>query len=264
MDRIASVCDARFFERFRGLGSGSEQPVFVVGVPRCGSTLVEHVIASHPRAYGVGELRTFARLTADLPQRLGTRTPFPDCLSELRPDVADGVANDYLRRLTRDAPADVLRVCDKMLSHLLLVGLIAVLFPRARVLHVRRHPMDTALSMYLHSFSGSGVGYAYDLDDIGQYQRACDELMAHWKQTAPIRIVDVQYEALVREPEAGVRRLLDAVGLDWDPRCLAFHRAERQVRTVSDWQVREPIHTRSVERWRRYEKYLAPIEKYLA
>ena len=263
VERIITVCNRPYFARTRELGSESEIPVFIVGMPRCGSTLVEQIISSHPRAYGVGELRTLARLTGDLPARLGTRTPFPDCLSELDRAGAESLAGDYLRRLTRDAPADVLRVCDKMLSHLLLVGLIAAVFPNARVLHVRRHLLDLGLSMYMHSFSGSGVGYAYDLEHIGRYHRLAERLARHWKRLCPLEIVDVEYEALVSEPELGVRRLLDAVGLPFDPRCLESHRAERQVRTVSDWQVRQPIHARAVARWRRYERELAPLAKYL-
>jgi hypothetical protein len=262
IDQIESVCDAAFFSRSQGWGSSSAIPVFIVGVPRCGSTLVEQIISSHPRAYGVGELRTLARLTADLPSRLGSRTPFPACLRELDRSAVQGMAAQYLARLTRDAPSDVLRVCDKMLSHVLLVGLLSVLFPRGTVIHCRRDIMDAGLSMYMQSFGGPGVGYAYDLEDIGRYHARCAELMAHWKRVSPMTIVEVQYEQLVREPEKGVRMLLDAAGLAWDARCLESHRAQRQVRTVSDWQVRQPIHAKSVERWRAYEKHLAPLRKY--
>ncbi|MBW2454925.1 MAG: sulfotransferase, partial [Deltaproteobacteria bacterium] len=112
-------------------------------------------------------------------------------------------------------------------------------------------------------FSGHGVGYAYDLDAIGRYYQQCQKLMAHWKRLAPLTIVDVHYEALVANPEPETRALLEALGLEWDRRCLAFYEAKRQVRTVSEWQVREPIHTRSVERWRRHEKHLEPLRKYL-
>jgi hypothetical protein len=263
MDRIASVCNEEFFARARGLGCESSLPVFVVGLPRCGSTLVEQIIASHPRAYGVGELRALPRLSADLPGLLATRTPFPECLPELDRQTAATVAARYLERLRRDAPDDVLRVCDKMLSNLLLVGLIAVLFPNATVIHCKRHLLDLALSIYLHSFSGSGVGYAHRLEDIGKYHLKCQQLMAHWQRVSPIRIVELEYEALVREQQSGVRSLIGAVGLDWDPRCLESHLAARHVRTVSSWQVRQPIHERSVARWRRYESKLAPLLKYL-
>jgi len=262
MDRIEAVCDRDLLHRELPEGSSSAVPVFIVGVPRCGSTLVEQVIAAHPKAYGVGELRTLARLTADLPSRMGTRTPFPECLRELRRGDVAWMADAYLKRLTRDAPADVSRVCDKMLSHVLLVGLISMVFPRATVIHCKRNLMDTGLSMYLQSFSGPGVGYAYDLEHIGQYHERCTRLMDHWKHASPMRIVDVEYEALVRDPEAGVRELLSAVNLDWDPRCMQPHLSKRQVRTVSDWQVRRPIHTGSVQRWRAYEEQLAPLRKY--
>ncbi len=263
MERIEAVCDERLLARFEGWGSTSEVPVFIVGLPRCGSTLVEQIIASHPHAYGVGELRRLARLTGDLPARLGSQLPFPDCLQQLTRKTARGLADDYLGRLTRDAGGQALRICDKMLSHLLLIGFIAVLFPKARVIHCQRHLMDMGLSIYAHSFSGAGVGYAYDLDDIGRYDQQCRRLMSHFARLAPMTIVDVHYETLVGHPEPEIRRLLAALGLDWDPRCLEFYKAKRQVRTVSEWQVREPIHTRSVERWRRYEKHLEPLRKYL-
>lgn len=262
MERIARVCDASLFSRLTNLGSESAAPVWIVGVPRSGTTLVEQIIASHPRAYGVGELRTFSRLTADLPSRLRTKTPFPECLSELDAPSAQALAAQYLARLGRDAPPDVLRICDKMLSHVMLVGLFALLFPRGTVIHCQRSLMDAGLSMYMHPFSGFGVGYAYDLDDIGSYARQCDLLMRHWRASCPLRIVTVRYESLVAEPERGVRELLDAVGLDFDARCLESHRAERQVRTVSEWQVRQPVHTRSVARARHYERHLSPLLKY--
>ncbi|MBW2453972.1 MAG: sulfotransferase, partial [Deltaproteobacteria bacterium] len=142
MERIEKVCDAELFARFEGWGSTSETPVFIVGLPRCGSTLVEQIIASHPEAYGVGELRLLARQTGDLPARLGASLPFPDCLAQLDRQTVRGLADDYLRRLTRDAGDEARRICDKMLSHVLLVGLIAVLFPRARVIHCQRNLMD--------------------------------------------------------------------------------------------------------------------------
>jgi len=262
MTRMAAVCDQAFFERCRSFGSESSLPVFVVGLPRSGSSLVEQIIASHPSAEGVGELGTLPRLAADLPDRLATRSPFPECLRELREDVARTLASDYLRRLTRDATADTLRVCDKMLSNLVLVGLIAVLFPQARVVHCKRNLMDTGLSMYQQSFQGGGVGYAYDLDDIGRYQQMANQLMSHWKRVCPIPLVEVEYEALVRDPEQQSRALIDAVGLPWDAACLTFHRRQGATQTVSNWQVRQPVHKRSVERWRPYAKHLAALRKY--
>lgn len=262
MTRMAAVCDQAFFERCRSFGSESSLPVFLVGLPRSGSSLLEQIIASHPSAQGVGELGTLPRLAADLPDRLATRTPFPECLRELREDVARTLASDYLRRLTRDATPDTLRVCDKMLSNLVLVGLIAVLFPRARILHCTRNLMDVGLSMYQQSFRGSGVGYAYDLDDIGKYQQIANRLMSHWRRVSPIPPVEVEYETLVRDPEQQSRALIAAVGLPWDAACLAFHRRQGTTQTVSNWQVRQPVHTRSVERWRPYAKHLAPLRKY--
>lgn len=262
VDRIIAVCDAGLFARTEGWGSSTETPVFIVGVPRCGSTLVEQIISSHPRAYGVGELRTLVRMTADLPQTIGASAPYPDALRALEREHVSPLADAYLKRLGRDAPPDVLRICDKMLSHTMLIGLIAILFPKARIIYCERHPMAIALSMYMHSFSGTGAGFAYDLEHIGAYLRATAKVMAHWKRVAPIPITTVRYEALVENPEQGIRALLEAVDLPWDSACLEFYKAKRQVRTVSEWQVRQPIHKSSVARWRRYERHLAPVLKY--
>jgi tetratricopeptide (TPR) repeat protein len=263
VSRIVRVCDDAFFDRCHAMGSDSALPVFLVGMPRSGSSLIEQILATHPLAHGVGELGTLGRLTADLPTRLGTATPFPECLHELTREGARTMASDYLRRLERDAPKDVLRICDKMLSHLLLVGLIAVLFPSARIVYCRRNLMDLGLSIYLQSFAGGGVGYAYDLDDIGRYYQLTKRLMDHWKRVSPIRIFEMEYESLVQDPEPQARALMKAVELPWDARCLDFHRSTREVRTVSHWQVRQPIHNRSVERWRPYARHLAPLQKYL-
>lgn len=261
MERIAAVFDEPLFARCRHWGSDSTLPVFVVGLPRCGSTLLEQILASHPRASAVGELRTLPRIVGDLPSRLHTRTPFPECMRELTPLAVQALAADYLRRLGRDAAPDVLRICDKMLSNLLLVGLIAIALPGATVLHCTRDLRDLGLSMYMHSFSGSGVGYAYDLDDIVSYHSAAAVLMAHWRRVAPVRIVELRYEELVSEPERGVRAVIDAAGLEWDDRCLQFHASDRQVHTVSEWQVRQPIHNRSVGRWRMYTAELEALCK---
>ncbi|MBW2526395.1 MAG: sulfotransferase [Deltaproteobacteria bacterium] len=263
MDRLEQVCDDELLARCRGFGSTSERPVFIVGLPRSGSTLVEQIVASHPEGFGVGELPTLARLTADLPGRLGSRTPFPECLREIDPATARAVAADYEGRLGRDAPASAQRICDKMLSNLMLIGWIAILFPAARVIHCRRHLLDVGLSMYFHSFSGSGVGYAYDLDDIGRYARRAEQLLARWRSLGPVSITEVQYESLVTTPEPAIRELLDALGLGFSPRCLESHQAKLPHRTASNWQVRQPIHTRSVERWRPYAAELEPLRPYL-
>ncbi|HNS97596.1 MAG TPA: sulfotransferase [Polyangiaceae bacterium] len=260
MDRVSTVCDKELFSKYNTLGNDSSLPVFLVGLPRSGSSLVERIIATHPQGDGVGEIGTLPRLAADLPSRVGTQTPFPECLREMSGEAIQAVAGEYLRRLTRDASATTLRICDKMLSNLVLVGLIAILFPRARIVYCNRNILDAGLSMYQQSFQGGGVGYTYDLEDIGKVYRMSSQLMEHWKRVCPIAIEQVQYEALVRDPETQVRRLLDSLGLPWDPVCLSHHRGG-STQTVSNWQVRQPTHTRSVERWRKYSKHLTPLRK---
>jgi len=261
--RIASVCSDDYFRNHVSIGSDSSLPVFIVGLPRSGSSLVEQIIASHPNAIGVGELGTLPRLAADLPHLIKTKTPFPECMRELTPKVAEHVASQYLQRIKRDAPQNTLRICDKMLSNLMLIGVIATIFPNAKLLHCKRNIMDVGLSMYQQLFQGSGAGYTYDLDDIGRYHRLSQALMTHWKEVSPTRIVEVEYEELVRNPEQESRRLIDAIGLPWDNACLDANRRKASTQTASNWQVRQPVHTRSVERWRPYAKHLAALEKYL-
>ena len=261
--RVAAVCDQAFFKKHSGIGSDSCLPVFIVGLPRSGSSLVERIVASHPSAQGVGELPTMPRLAADLSSLLGTKTPFPECLREMSSDVARNAASEYLRRLTRDGSSDTLRICDKMLSNLVLIGMIAVLFPRARIVHCKRNLMDIGLSMYQQLFRGSGMGYSYDLEDIGKDYQMTQALMAHWKRVCPIPLIEVEYEKLVRDPEQQSRSLLDALGLPWDDSCLDANQRRSSTQTVSNWQVRQPVHTRSVNRWQPYAKYLEPLRKYV-
>lgn len=245
-----------FFERQRGRGSPSEVPVFVVGMVRSGTTLVEQILASHPRAGGAGELRDIEQIALALPGRLGTAEPFPACMSRLDAATALLMAELYLQRLTR-AAAGAVRVVDKMPHNFLYLGLIATLFPRARIVHCRRDPLDLGASIYFQNFKW--LPYATSFEEIRFVYEQYLRLMAHWRRHLPLAIHEASYEDVVGNLEGETRRLLTFCGLDWDERCLAFHDTRRPVQTASRLQVRRPIYKTSVGRWKRYETHLAPL-----
>ncbi|MES1929287.1 TPR repeat-containing protein [Salinisphaera dokdonensis CL-ES53] len=266
IERIVQHCDREFLAANAHAADGSagrsERPVFIVGMPRSGTSLVEQIIASHPRAFGAGELNDMRRMSRELPALVGSDGSYPEPLSRLTPAQADTLAQRYLGALSARAP-EAERVTDKMPFNMLWLGLIARLFPNARVIYCRREPMDNCLSCYFQLFN-QGMRFAYDLEHLGGVYRQHERLMAHWQTALPLSMLTVDYEALVADPEAQSRRLIEFTGLDWDDRCLDFHRARRDVRTASVWQVRQPVYRSSVERWRAYAPWLGPLEAALA
>ncbi|HZT19522.1 MAG TPA: tetratricopeptide repeat protein, partial [Dongiaceae bacterium] len=255
--RTMAVFDDSFFRENRVRGSESELPVFVVGLPRSGTTLIEQIIASHPKAAGAGEVIEIGRIANGLQAALGADAPFPGCAARLGQEKARELAEAYLKHLGRHGPGAA-RVVDKMSSNFRLLGLIALLLPRARIIHCRRDPRDTAVSCFFLHFH-KPMGFAYDLRDFAAYYRGYEALMAHWHRVLPMPILDVQYEELVAAPEPKIRQMLAFCGLEWDERCLSFQSNGRAVRTASMWQVRRPLYASSIGRWRRYEKQLAPL-----
>jgi hypothetical protein len=249
-------------------GLDSDVPVFIVGLPRSGTTLTEQILASHPQAHGAGELRLVREAFETIPAAAGgDGTPW-DGLRRLAaaPDaeasrIVQQIADRHLTGL-RDLAADARRIVDKMPDNYLYLGWIATLFPRARIIHCRRDPRDVALSCWLTNFKS--IRWACNQDHIAarveQYQR----LMAHWRQTLPVPMLEIDYEETVADVESVARRLVDRVGLDWDPACLAFHQTERPIRTASVTQVRQPIYTRSRGRWKNYDTELASLFSRLA
>lgn len=234
--------------------SSSEQPLFIVGMPRSGTSLVEQIAAAHPAIFGAGELSFWADACRSHPATISSARHDESLLRNL--------ASDYLQRLASFS-SDALRVVDKMPVNFLHIGLIHAAFPRARIIHTLRNPVDTCLSIYFQNFSGA-YGYANDLEDIAHYYRQYRRLMAHWRETLPPGVLlDVPYESLVSDPKTWSRKIIEFSGLDWSERCLEFHGAKRSVSTHSYWQVRQPIYKNSVERWRNYEKYLGPLREFL-
>jgi tetratricopeptide (TPR) repeat protein len=230
------------------LSSADERPVFIIGMPRSGTSLVEQILASHPSVYGAGEVIFWEEAFA-AQRRAGPQDS---------PGLLQALAQAYLDRVGVSA-RNALRVVDKMPRNFLYAGLIHTVFPRARIIHMRRHPIDTCLSIYFQNFFNPGP-YSNDLDALAHYYGEYLRAMRHWRAVLPdTTLLEIPYEALVADPEAWTRRLLDFLGLSWDARCLDFHRTERVVITASKWQVRQKIHTGSAGRWRRYRQHVAPL-----
>ncbi|MGB6310545.1 MAG: tetratricopeptide repeat protein [Steroidobacteraceae bacterium] len=230
----------------------SARPVFIAGMPRSGTTLAEQILASHPAVFGAGELTFWNNASATYQSSARNHEDGESLIGKL--------AADYQQLLAGLAP-DALRVVDKMPANFLSLGLIHAAFPNARIIHLRRNPLDTCLSIYFQHFKASHA-YANDLEDLSLYYLEYLRLMQHWRATLPEgTVLDVPYEGLVDEQEHWTRKMLAFVDLPWDARCLDFHRTNRSVVTASKWQVRQKISTTSVGRWRNYEAFLGPLHR---
>jgi tetratricopeptide (TPR) repeat protein len=239
-----------------------DRPVFVVGLLRSGSTLVEQILDAHPQAAGVGEIETLPRLIVGMQEHLGTRLPWPALLSEANELGMSAVANAYLAELDRLAP-DAARVIDKQLGNFMHLGAIQLLFPAARVIHCTRHPMDLGLSCWEQKLPPGTNAWAADLTAIGQTWRLTEALMQHWRATLDLPVLEVRYESLVRDLDAEVHRILDFCDLPFDPACLRFWETGRTVLTLSSDQVRRPIYASSVGRHEPWGTHLAPLQRAL-
>lgn len=258
--RIAECFPADGLDSPADGGDPTEAPVFVVGMPRSGTTLVEQILASHPRVHGAGERSDLGRLIASKNESSGRE--YPEWIEDMPPAELTLVGEHY-RRCVIDPVPDAGRVVDKLPANFQYLGLIATALPNARIVHIRRDPLDTCLSCFMHLFSG-WQPFSYDLSELGRYYRAYAGLMDHWREALPAgRMLELEYEQLVTEPEPQVRHLLDHCDLDWDPACLEFHATRRSVKTASSQQVREPIHRRAMGRWRKYRAHLQPLIKAL-
>jgi tetratricopeptide (TPR) repeat protein len=255
-DDIMRVFDRETIARLRGGGDPSGLPVFILGMPRSGTTLTEQILASHPDVYGAGELLDLL----DIAQRdiTGKNRAFPNNISELDRAGLNAWAADYVAGLSRRAPG-VKRITDKMPANFFAVGLIHAMLPNAKIVHVNRNPVDTCLSCYMQLF-GQKHEYTYDMAELGKYYVDYSRLMEHWRGVLPAgSFLDVQYEEIIADQETQARRLIDFCGLVWDDACIDFHKNKRSVLTLSLAQVRQPIYKSSVERWRSYERFLGPL-----
>jgi Flp pilus assembly protein TadD len=263
-ERTRSAFAGELMAKNRGLGEPSPVPVFILGMPRSGTTLVEQILASHSKVFSAGEIDDFDRAATALLRRVGGGAPhYPEAISLMKGEQWRELGADYLARIGGGKPG-VERITNKTPENFRLAGLIHLALPNARIVHMRRDPVDTCLSCFSKLFVGDQP-YAYDLGELGRYYRGYDALMAHWRAILPPGVMlEVRYEAVVADLEGETRRILAHCGLEWDARCLDFHRTQRPVRTASATQVRQPLYNSAVGRWRAYEPFLGPLLAELA
>jgi tetratricopeptide (TPR) repeat protein len=258
VDRISAFFTKDFFERYRGVSDSKLAPIFILGMPRSGTTLVEQMLAGHSKVEAGGELGAMGEVVRRLGDTWSSR-------GEASPGTEEQVKNDLRQAAamyTHETRALQLRkphFTDKLPGNFLFIGLIHLLFPEARIIHCRRDPVDTCLSCYQKPFS-TDLPYSYDLTELGRYHRAYQRLMGHWQAALPPgRILDVDYESMVDDPEQGLRRILAFCGLDFEAACLDFQDVKRAVTTASAVQVRQGLYKTSVHRWKKYGSRLDPL-----
>jgi tetratricopeptide (TPR) repeat protein len=259
--RLVRAFDPRWFAQAPRSDSRSDVAVLVVGMPRSGTTLVEQILGSHREVAAAGELTVFDDLAQALPRRLNSRLPYPECVRELTSASLNQLASEYLGELERYGGPGKRRIVDKLPHNFQNLGLTALALPQARVIHCRRAPLDTCVSIYFQDF-GARQAYARDLLEIGRHYLEYRQTMALWRALG-ITVHDVDYEALVADAEGVSHRLVQYLGLEWDPNCLKFHENRRAVGTVSAQQVRRPVYQSSVGRWTRYGRHLDDLKKLL-
>jgi tetratricopeptide (TPR) repeat protein len=261
-DRIEAVFTPELIATKCGGGDPSSVPIFIIGIPRSGTSLVEQIIASHPNVYGAGELRSFNEVALAVRGPDGKPLPFPEFVPTLNATALQQIGAHYLdlvRRLLPEQAQSCERVTDKMPSNYYFAGLIHLALPNAKIIHIVRDPVDTCVSCFSKLFA-SEQGHTYDLGEIGRYHRRYQGLMQHWHRVLPAaRILDVRYEEVVADLEGQAQRIITHCGLPWDARCLSFHQTDRPVRTASATQVRQPVYQSAVGRSRAYEQHLGPL-----
>ena len=257
-DNIIKTFPAEVFQDRKFEGLSDERPVFIVGMPRSGSTLAEQILSSHPDIYGAGEVKYLSRALGQIRDRFPSLPKYPELATKITPAQLEIVAKSYQEQLTAGA-GDAKRVTDKLLTNYFFLGLINLLFPNAKVINTRRDPVDTCLSGFTKLFKDD-MPHSYDLAELGRYYGKYRELMEHWDKVLPEGFMTVvQYEDVVADTEKEARRLIDFLGLPWNDKCVDFHKSDRPVKTASVAQVRKPIYKTSVERWKKYGPGLQPL-----
>jgi tetratricopeptide (TPR) repeat protein len=261
LERTSEAFTAEAMWRGQGVGDPSDVPVFILGMPRSGTTLVEQILASHPQVFAAGEIEAFLSGMIDCAARR-KMADTPEAFAGLPDEGLKALGEDYLARTRPMAPGSA-RIVDKSLQSFRFAGLIHLALPEARFISVKRNPMDACLSCFTKLFV-SELPYTYDLGELGRYFKGYEKLTNHWKKVMPKGVlIEVQYEDVVDDLETQARRIVAHAGLDWDPACLDFHTTDRPVRTASLMQVRQPIYTSAVNRWKTYEKHLVPLQQSL-
>lgn len=258
IDNMIETYTSDFFLEHSRHGLGTDQPVFIVGLPRSGTTLTEQILSAHPDLHGAGELPDLSRLAALSMDEDSSLWQAAQVLAGKDPSESREMAGKYLKALREGAKKGRVRISDKSPLNFFQLSLAAIMFPNARVIHCDRNARDNALSIWMENFNPDQQ-WSTDFDDLAFFRKQYQRLMAHWQEALPLKILDMPYEETVADLEGQARRLLDFLDVPWDPQCLAFHKNERAVQTPSRWQVRQPIYTKSVERWRAYEDYLPTL-----
>ena len=257
-DRLVAAYDEEFMATRRDAGNLDAAPIFILGLPRSGSTLLEQILASHSQVEGTAELPYIGRLATSLNRNQSTGMNYPEAMRELAPANLCALGAEYLALASMHRRSGAPRFIDKMPNNFPNAAFIAAILPNSRIVDARRHPLDACLSNYRQLFA-KGQAFTYDLTEIGEYYLQYQRMMDQWARVIPGRVLTVQYEEVVADFEAQVRRLLDFCGLPFEEACLRFYESERPVRTPSAEQVRQPIYDRSVGHWRHYEKYLGEL-----
>jgi tetratricopeptide (TPR) repeat protein len=259
--RVAESFSAEFFARRSQAGCSDRAPIFVVGLPRSGSTLIEQILASHSSVEGTFELPNVLTLVREFDHANSERDAYPESVRVVPPEEFANLGRRYMEE-TAPLRSGKPHFIDKMPNNFSHVGLIHTILPNAIIIDARRHPMDSCFSTFKQHFA-EGQSFSYDLDDLGRYYRCYLGLMDHWDAVLPGKVLQVRYEELVRDPETQIRRLLSHCGLDFEPACLAFHETKRSVRTASAEQVRQPMYTSGIGHWRHFEQELDPLRRAL-
>jgi tetratricopeptide (TPR) repeat protein len=252
MSNVAAMFTPELLARLAGAGPESPVPVFVVGMPRSGTTLVEQILASHNAIHGAGELGHIQGMVTGLGE-------FPAFVETLTPEQLRQLGQSYLDKVVPLARGEKRHVVDKMPVNFVYAGLIRMILPEARIIHCRRDPVDTCLSCYSKLF-GAEQSFSYDQTEVGLFHRDYQKLTAHWREVLPAtHFLEVDYEAVVDDVQAQARRMLEFLGLDWDPACVDFHKTKRPIKTASVNQVRRPVYRSSAGRWKRHAAQLGPL-----
>jgi tetratricopeptide (TPR) repeat protein len=259
--RICAFFTAGYFQARGHAGNPSRAPIFVVGLPRSGSTLIEQILASHSQVEGTMELPNIINLAYELDDRVTTRDGYPETLGTVPDEQLGALGSRYLEE-TAPLRTDRPHFTDKLPNNFNHLGLIHSILPNAILIDARRHPMDACFSTFKQHFA-RGQAFSYDLDDLGRYYRCYLQLMDHWDQVLPGKVLCVQYEQMVRDPESTIRRLLVHAGLPFEPACMNFHETKRAVRTASAEQVRQPLYRTGLGYWRKFERELEPLRNAL-
>jgi tetratricopeptide (TPR) repeat protein len=257
IDRIIASFSKELLERRKEDGNSAASPIFIVGMPRSGTTLLEQILSSHPDVEGAGELRDLTSIAGTISQHHPDKTEFPAYIDTVPSQIIAGFGDAYAKRVGGLFP-NAKQIVDKMPHNFQFMGLISLMLPNAKIIHAKRNPLDTCLSCYFQRFRSSQE-FSYKLEHLGLYFQQYERLMQHWTDVLPIPYYTAEYEELVENPESKVRELLEFCGLEWHDNCLDFHQTKRPVTTASNHQVRQPVYKTSVDRWRRYENHIQPL-----